>query len=118
LILNTIGAGIVLIGGIIGFLKAKSSASLIASSIFSTALFLVNMQIDIHFFQNDKNFWVLTETGIWAVLGLVMFMRTMKKDFRVIPANVVAVLSIVLVFYNLMNFENFSSSKAYKNREY
>jgi len=92
---NEIGAGIILVGGLIGFMTAGSIPSLVSSSIFSVVMFLVSRQMDSSI---DKN-WLYLACGLWVVLMVMMGIRFARTQ-KAVPG-VVAVVSLVFALYNL-----------------
>ncbi|MEN9572763.1 MAG: Transrane protein [Verrucomicrobiota bacterium] len=71
-------------GGLMGFLKAGSKASLIASSIFAAPLFLVA-------------FGILPAIVAEVVLGILLVFMAMKfaKSKKFMPSGLMAILSAV-----------------------
>jgi len=80
------------LGGLMGFIKAKSKASLIASSIFSAILVLFALNI-LPFIQH-----------VWVTGFLVIFFgMRFAKSKKMMPNGVMAILSLVeLVLVHLV----------------
>jgi uncharacterized membrane protein (UPF0136 family) len=76
---------LLVIGGVIGFVKAKSKPSLIASSIFAVALALVNLRI-----VEVKNL-----ADILLSLLIVVFAMRYAKTKKFMPAGMMIILTVV-----------------------
>lgn len=76
---------LLVIGGVIGFVKAKSKPSLIASSIFAVALAMVNL--------NLVNIRHLAD----ILLGLLIIVFAMRyaKTKKFMPAGLMIILTVV-----------------------
>ena len=76
---------LLVIGGVIGFVKAKSKPSLIASSIFAVALAMVNL--------NLVNIRHLAD----ILLGLLIIVFAMRyaKTKKFMPAGMMIILTVV-----------------------
>ncbi|KAG5271567.1 hypothetical protein AALO_G00181490 [Alosa alosa] len=93
---NLIGYGyavLVTTGGIIGFVKAGSIASLVAGLLFGVLAGVGAYQMS----QNSDNFWVLLGTS--GILAAVMGVRFLNS-WKFMPAGLVAGAS-VLVFVKI-----------------
>ncbi len=76
---------LLVVGGLIGFLKAGSKASLIASSSFALALILANQNI------------VLARNMVDVILGvlLLFFAMRLTKSKKFMPNGMMLILTIV-----------------------
>jgi uncharacterized membrane protein (UPF0136 family) len=76
---------LLVIGGVIGFVKAKSKPSLIASSIFAVALALVNLRV--------VNIRFLAEILLGALI--IVFTMRYAKTKKFMPAGLMIILTVV-----------------------
>jgi len=83
---------LLVIGGVIGFVKAKSKPSLIASSIFAVALAMVNL--------NLVNIRHLAD----ILLGLLIIVFAMRyaKTKKFMPAGMMIILTVVTLVLRRM----------------
>lgn len=80
---------LVLAGGVMGWVKAKSTASLISGVIFGVALILTGFALD-----NPTGQWIAV--GLAALLGIIMGAR-FAKSRKFMPAGMIAILSLVVL---------------------
>ena len=83
---------LLVVGGLIGFLKAGSKPSLIASSVFAVALALCQ-------FGKLGPAWV---TDLLLGLLLVVFVMRFAKTKKVMPAGLMLVLTAVMLIVRLI----------------
>lgn len=76
---------LLVIGGVIGFVKAKSKPSLIASSIFAVALAMVNLNL-----VNIRHL-----ADILLGLLIVVFAMRYAKTKKFMPAGMMIILTVV-----------------------
>ena len=76
-------------GGVMGFVKAKSRASLIAGSIAGSLLIAAGVLVG-----SSGRLGVIVGLGVSAALA-ARFVMTYRKSKKVMPAGVMAVLGIV-----------------------
>ena len=81
--------GLILLGGVMGFIKGKSKVSLVTGILFGIAL--IECGVLIH---QGVAFATVTATMLAAVLVLVFAMRFVKTR-KVMPAAVLAIMSLV-----------------------
>ena len=74
---------LLLIGGVMGFLKGKSKVSLIMSSVFAAALALINLDILV----------VAHLTDILLCVLLVVFAMRLAKTKKFMPAGLMIILT-------------------------
>lgn len=85
---------LLVIGGVIGFVKAKSKPSLIASSIFAVALALVNLRI------------IKVNHLADILLGLLIIVFAMRyaKTKKFMPAGLMIILTVSALALRHVNF--------------
>src|SRR5437762_2801317 len=81
---------LVLIGGVIGWVKAKSKPSLISGIAFGVALIVVGIGVD-----QGHSMEVWLAGGLAGLLAAIMGLR-FAKTRKFMPAGLVAVLSVVV----------------------
>lgn len=81
---------LLLIGGLIGYLKAKSKISLVMSAIFAVVLAFVAMD------KPKPVFSVEWSWGILAFLALVFFLRLLKTK-KFMPAGMMLLITAVTI---------------------
>ena len=83
-----------LVGGLMGFIKAKSKVSLIMSSIFALLLALYNLgKIDVKYFPE-----------ILIGLLIVIFGIRLAKTKKFMPAGLMLILSVAVLIYRNVKF--------------
>ena|SRR5579871_3176128 len=82
------------IGGLIGFLKANSKASLIASASFAAVLILCNINV---IFKQEA-------ADIVLVILLVFFTMRLIKSRKMMPNGIMAILTIVTLALRHIRF--------------
>lgn len=85
---------LLVIGGVIGFVKAKSKPSLIASSIFAVALALVNLRI-----INVNHL-----ADILLGLLIIVFAMRYAKTKKFMPAGLMIILTVSALALRHVNF--------------
>lgn len=85
---------LLVIGGVIGFVKAKSKPSLIASSIFAVALALVNLRI-----INVNHL-----ADILLGLLIIVFALRYAKTKKFMPAGLMIILTVSALALRHVNF--------------
>ena len=85
---------LLVIGGVIGFVKAKSKPSLIASSIFAVALALVNLRI-----VNVNHL-----ADILLGLLIIVFAMRYAKTKKFMPAGLMIILTVSALALRQVNF--------------
>ena len=89
-VLATIAYGIiVLIGGIIGYLKAKSQASLISGGISGVLLLVCGL------LQLQGQSWALILAQILILILVIVFAIRLKKTGKFLPAGIMLMLGVV-----------------------
>ncbi len=81
--------GLILLGGVMGFVKGKSKVSLVTGILFGAALLECGLLI-----QQEVAFAVVAATLLAGVLVLVFMMRYLKTR-KLMPAGLLAVISVV-----------------------
>jgi uncharacterized membrane protein (UPF0136 family) len=79
---------LLLVGGLIGFFKAKSKVSLISSSVFAAVLVLTQTGI----FKTEVS---LIQVNVLLAALLVVFAIRLAKTKKIIPSGLMLVLTIV-----------------------
>lgn len=92
--LNTGVGGILLAGGIMGFVKSGSKASLVAGSTIGSLLFLSAFLI-----SKKKSFGYKLGSAVSGVLTLIMGKKYLRSG-KFMPAGFIASLGVVTLLYN------------------
>ena len=95
-VMNTAIGGVVLAGGVMGFIKAGSKASLIAGSTFGSLLFAAAALI-----SSKKRSGSMLGCGVAGMLGYTMGKKFMLSG-KFIPSGFIASLSVAAAVYNLV----------------
>lgn len=96
-LLLSLFAAFLLCGGVMGYIKASSVASLIMSSIFSIILFICS------FFASKNKLWGLYIAAVAVVFLNVFFLIRFLKSLAIFPAGAMT-LATTLVGIPLLSF--------------
>ena len=89
-VIATIAYGIItLIGGLIGYIKAKSQASLISGVISGTLLIICGL------LQLQGQSWALILARILTLILIVVFALRLKKTGKFMPAGIMLTLGVI-----------------------
>jgi uncharacterized membrane protein (UPF0136 family) len=109
IVINTSVGSLVVAGGIMGFVKAGSKASLIAGSTFGGLLFVSALLIRQSQKQQENENKKKTALSLGNMLGgavATALFKTMKKKFvssgKFIPSGLIAAVSAMAAVYNVM----------------
>lgn len=93
--INTLYALIVIAGGIVGYLKAGSSASLAMGAAFGLLLIATS------FLMYRKVAWALNLSLAATLFLLLFFSYRFTASYKFMPAGLMALLSALTLFYTL-----------------
>ena len=85
-------------GGVMGFVKSKSAASLIAGGLCGVLLLIAGLML------RDKPQAGLILGGVVSLALAVQFLRTLLDKFNWMPAGIMIVLSILGIIATLVGF--------------